>query len=73
MNPYSLIAYASLAISVVTAVLSLMRHKRDARIDLASQLRECQEMGRQLEARISTLVKENVELLRRLARLENGG
>lgn len=82
MNPYTVVAYASLAISIATAIVTFLRHKHDIRSDFTTQLEtRIEALERELhEAEINMghcethnkqLLKENIELLRRLT-LKNG-
>ncbi len=83
MNPYTLISLGSLLVSIVTALMVLFGHKHVTKTDFISaletrvealerELKDCKEHIAKLESQNGQLIKENIELLRKIARMGNG-
>lgn len=79
MNPVTVIALCSLVISVLTTVIMLFGQRRTATTDYVAQLEakvkalenelaKCEERVKVLENTNGSLLKENIELLRQIAR-----
>lgn len=83
MNPYIIIAVASSLISLVTLIFVIFGHRHKIGIDLVAQLemrvaalerelKTAQAHIQSLEQHNDQLMKENINLLRRVALMENG-
>jgi regulator of replication initiation timing len=83
MNPYSLIALASMGISLLTFIVMQLGMKHTVKTDLIDELEKritalerelktCEDHIKALEQENSTLMKENIALLRKVARMDNG-
>lgn len=83
MNPYLLISLGSLLVSIVTMIFLIYGHRHNRQTDLVSQLEtrvaalerelsDCKKHIKTLEEHNGNLMKENIELLRKIARMGNG-